>query len=51
MRTTPEDVVADPYEATAMKSISLETVSWRTRSDRKNTAPLRIPSSSRSLPS
>ena len=51
MRTTPEDVVAEPYEATAMKSISLSIVSWRARSDRKNTAPLRIPSNSTFLPS
>ena len=50
IRTTPEDLVAEPYEATAMKSTSTGTSRWRIRSERKNTAPLSTPISSRSLP-
>ena len=50
MRTTPDECVAEPYEDTDMKSISQGTVSSRTRSAVKNTAPFRIPITSRSRP-
>jgi hypothetical protein len=50
IRTTPEDSVAEPYEATAMKSTSHGISIWRIRSDRKKTAPLSTPISSRSRP-
>ena len=33
IRTTPEDLVAEPYEATAMKSTSHGMSRWRIRSD------------------
>ena len=42
--------LADPYDATAMKSTSTGISRWRIRSERKNTAPLRTPISSRSFP-
>jgi hypothetical protein len=43
MRTTPDESVADPYDETAMKSISHGTVSSRIRSAMKSTAPLSTP--------
>ena len=50
MRTTPEESVEEPYEATAMKSTSHVTSRALIRSDRKKTAPFSTPTSSRSRP-
>ena len=50
IRTTPLESVAEPYEATAMKSTSQVPGICRIRSARKNTAPLSTPTSSRSRP-
>ena len=51
MRTTPLDLVALPYDDTAMKSVSTGSRTCLARSARTTNAPLRIPIISRSLPS
>ena len=50
MRTTPEDFVPEPYDDTAIQSISTQASSARARSAITMTAPLSTPTSSRSRP-
>ncbi len=50
MRTTPDELVAEPYELTAMNSSCTGSGSARARSVMNITAPLRTPMSSRSEP-
>ena len=49
MRTTPEDLVPEPYDDTAIQSMVTVPGSARMRSAITNTAPFRTPTSSTSL--
>ena len=51
MRTTPLDVVPEPYDETAIQSMSTDRDNDRARSAMTITAPLSTPTSRRSLPS
>ena len=51
IRTTPEDLVPEPYEEMAIQSIRQWIDSARDRSAMIITAPFRTPTSSTSLPS
>ena len=50
MRTTPEDLVPDPYDEIAIQSICTGRCIARARSAITMTAPLSTPTSSRSRP-
>ena len=50
IRTTPDDFVPEPYDEMAIQSIGTVPGSARMRSAMTRIAPLRTPTSSRSLP-
>ncbi len=51
IRTTPDDLVPEPYDDTAIQSISTWRVNARAMSAITITAPRRMPTISSSLPS